>query len=53
MGNMPNTVATYKKRAFHKLDIQNILQLDTLYKSYGGKSVDKTESISENAVLTE
>lgn len=53
MGNMPNTVATYKKRAFQKLDIQNLLQLDSLYKSYGGKSFDKTESIVDNAILSE
>lgn len=31
MGIMPNTVATYKKRAFEKLGIQNVVQLNHLY----------------------
>jgi DNA-binding NarL/FixJ family response regulator len=32
MGIMPNTAATYKKRAFQKLGIENLLQLLQLYK---------------------
>ncbi|MBP6624173.1 MAG: response regulator transcription factor [Chitinophagaceae bacterium] len=53
MGNMPNTVATYKKRAFQKLDIQHILQLDSLYKSYEGPSFEKPESILDKSILSE
>jgi two-component system, NarL family, invasion response regulator UvrY len=34
MSIMSNTVATYKKRAFQKLEIENILQLDSIYKKY-------------------
>lgn len=34
MGIMPNTVATYKKRAFLKLDVENIIQLHNLYSQH-------------------
>ncbi|MBP6623849.1 MAG: response regulator transcription factor [Chitinophagaceae bacterium] len=30
----PNTAATYKKRAFEKLDIENVVQLNHLYQQY-------------------
>ena len=38
MAIVPNTAATYKKRAFDKLNIENILQLSQLYLQFGGQS---------------
>lgn len=34
MNIMPNTVATYKKRAFQKLEIEHVVQLDKLYQQF-------------------
>jgi DNA-binding NarL/FixJ family response regulator len=39
MSIMSNTAATYKKRAFQKLEIENIIQLDRLYQTYGDRNV--------------
>ena len=44
MAIMQNTAATYKKRGFQKLEIENIIQLKSLYESYGGQS-KKEESL--------
>jgi len=38
MAIMPNTASTYKKRAFEKLKIENIVQLTQLYLQFGGQS---------------
>ena len=37
MSIMPNTAATYKKRAFQKLEIENIIQLNNLYQTFAVK----------------
>lgn len=37
MGIMANTIATYKRRAFQKLEIENVIQLEPLYQFHFGQ----------------